>query len=498
MQARTTFAGPPILRNFVLFSREQNLLSPPREGALALRESDSGRIFLSPLTYPKSDRYLVQARIGNGPWETVLDVPAAPRIRVGNLKPGTAYRFRVIGANAMGLGPAFPPEGVAYDAPVPNRPPRVPYDLLPDSAATVAGTSPVLSWKGGDPDPGGRVAYTVYLDRRFPPQSVGASGLADSALALAGLEPGATYFWKVAATDGKDTVEGPVRSFAVAPRDPGPRAADPSPAGYPMLPLPRGTYLREDGREVAVGPFRMGVYEVTQAEFERVMGRNPSYRLQDSLPVERVTWEEAAAFCSEIGGRLPTEAEWEYAARAGSTGRFYWGSGDAGEYAWYRDNSDNRSRKVGGKKPNAWGLHDMAGNVFEWVQDWYGDYSAARLDHPRGPESGVAKVIRGASWYSEGGSLDLGSRFNNRPGFRNFKVGFRCARDIEAGTASGDDAVPQRSGGADPAPAGESPAPGAGPPHHRGDADGLGEEEPFEISDASPGGPDPSDAILIR
>jgi formylglycine-generating enzyme required for sulfatase activity len=258
-----------------------------------------------------------------------------------------------------------------------------------------------------------------------------------------------------------------------------------------MAALPRGSFLREDGREVVVGPFRMGVYEVTQAEFERVMGRNPSYRLQDSLPVERVTWEEAAAFCSEIGGRLPTEAEWEYAARAGSSGRYYWGSDDAGEYAWYRDNSDNRSRKVGGLKPNDWGLHDMAGNVFEWVQDWYGEYSSASLDHPRGPGSGVAKVIRGASWYSEGESLDLGSRYNNRPGFRNFKVGFRCAKDAEAGTASDGEARPPRSGEAAP---GRDDA----DPEFRGDAGTLPAEEPAEVSEASPRAPAPGGGLRLR
>jgi formylglycine-generating enzyme required for sulfatase activity len=86
---------------------------------------------------------------------------------------------------------------------------------------------------------------------------------------------------------------------------------------------------------------------------------------------------------------------------------------------------------VGLKKPNAWGLHDMAGNVFEWVQDWYGDYDPAEIDHPKGPSAGTAKVIRGASWYSEAPSLGLSARFNNRPGFRNYKVGFRCARDVE-------------------------------------------------------------------
>jgi formylglycine-generating enzyme required for sulfatase activity len=201
--------------------------------------------------------------------------------------------------------------------------------------------------------------------------------------------------------------------------------------------VPKGAFRREDGKMVQVGPLFMGKYEVTQGEYEKITGRNPSYRLQDSLPVDRVTWDEADAFCRETGGRLPTEAEWEYAARAGSATAYYWGDGDPGQYAWYRDNSDDRTQKVGLKKPNAWGLHDMAGNVFEWVQDWYADYDSTELDHPKGPAAGTAKVIRGASWYSEAASLNLSARFNNRPGFRNFKVGFRCARDVEHTAAAG-------------------------------------------------------------
>lgn len=437
MEARTTFTGPAVLRSFLLFSREQTVLSPPREGSLVLKEGDSGRINLTAVTFPKADRYIIQHRIGNGPWETFGEQAALARIRLGNLKPSTAYRFRAIGVNAMGAGPAFPPEGLPYTTPTLNHPPVLPFALRPDSGAVVATGNPVLSWRGGDPDPGNKVLYSVLLDTRNPPLATRAHGLADTSLPLADLKPGATYFWRVISTDGRETVEGPVRAFTVPalvaePGSPPPgEAPDARPyAGYPMVALPRGTFQREDGRTVTVGPFLIGKYEVRQGEYERIAGRNPSYRLQDSLPVERVTWEEAESFCREIGGRLPTEAEWEYAARAGTSTPYYWGAGNPAEYAWFRENSEDRTQKVGQLKPNAWGLHDVAGNVFEWVQDWYGDYPDA-VDHPRGAESGTAKVIRGASWYSEGGNLGLGSRYNNRPGFRNFKVGFRCARDGE-------------------------------------------------------------------
>lgn len=439
MESRTTFLGPSDPRDFLLFSSEQSVLAPPKEGTLFLREADSNRIALQCSTYPKSDYYVVQQKLGNGAWETLLDKAIGPRVRLPALKPGGAYRFRAIGVNAMGSGPAFPPEGIAYLAPIPNHPPFIPAGILPDSAAVLPDTLPVvLTWRGGDPDPGARVSYSVYLDTHNPPFSLRAGNLQDTSLPLSDLKPGATYFWKVVASDGIDRSEGPVRSFTVlAPRPALPQPAKGFAGAYPLVFVPKGSFLRGDGKRVQAGPLFLGRYEVTQGEYEKIMGRNPSYRLQDSLPVDRVTWDEADAFCRETGGRLPTEAEWEYAARAGSATDFPWGEGDPKDYAWYRDNSEDHTQKVGLKKPNAWGLHDMAGNVFEWVQDWYGEYDSTDLDHPKGPSTGTAKVIRGASWYSEAGSLSASARFNNRPGFRNFKVGFRCARDV--GSTAGAD-----------------------------------------------------------
>ncbi|MEO6095349.1 MAG: SUMF1/EgtB/PvdO family nonheme iron enzyme [Fibrobacteria bacterium] len=433
METRTTFTGPSYIRNFLLFNREQSVLSPPREGTLALREADSNRINLLAQTFPKSDYYVIQQKVGAGPWETLIEKSVAPRFKISQLKPNSQYRFRALGVNGLGTSPAFPPEGIAFNTPAANRPPFSPAARFPDSGAVVSDSLPVvLAWKGGDPDLGAKVQYTVYLDTRFPPLAIRNSGLTDTALSLSDLKPGATYFWRVVSSDGLDRSEGAVRSFTLkAPEPAMQQVPKPFADAYPLVPVPKGTYHREDGRIITVGPFFIGKYEVTQAEFQKFTGRNPSYRLQDSLPVDRITWEEADAFCRETGGRLPSEAEWEYAARAGNAESFYWGAENAGDYAWYRDNSDNRTQKVGMKKPNSWGLYDMAGNVFEWVQDWYGDYNVVDLDHPKGPPDGTARVIRGASWYSESGSLSLTARYNNRPGFRNFKVGFRCAKDPE-------------------------------------------------------------------
>jgi hypothetical protein len=436
MESRTTFLGPSEPREFLLFSSEQSVLSPPKEGTLFIKEADSSRLSLQCSTYPKSDFYVIQQRVGNGPWETLLDKAVVPRIHLAALKPGTLYRFRAIGVNAMGYGPAFPPEGIPFLAPALNRPPFPPLGTYPDSAAVLPDSQGViLSWRGGDPDPDAKPQYSVYLDTRYPPLTLRAANLGDTSLALTDLKPGVTYWWKVVSSDGPDRSEGSVRSFTLRP----PRMQAPQPAKgieSPLAFLPKGFFRREDGKLVQVGPLFLGKYEVTQGEYEKIAGRNPSYHLQDSLPVDRVTWEEADAFCRETGGRLPTEAEWEYAARAGTASPYYWGDADARDYAWFRENSEDRTQKVGLKKPNAWGLHDMAGNVFEWVQDWYGEYEPSGIDHPKGPVAGTAKVIRGASWYSEAPSLGLSARFNNRPGFRNYKVGFRCARDVERTASS--------------------------------------------------------------
>lgn len=433
MDMRTNFIGPATMRSVLLFNREQMMLSPPREGTLAFKETDSSKLSFLCQTFPKSDSYILQQKLDAGPWITVLDQVVNPKIKLASLKPNSSYRFRAMGVNAMGIGPAFPPEGLAFQSPSLNHPPFVPVPLFPDSQSVVPDSAILLTWKGGDPDLGAKVLYTVLVDTHYPPIAVQSSGIADTALELAGLALGQRYYWKIIASDGIDRSESAVRTFSLTARLTVVHSkSEQQPAGFPLVLVPKGAYHREDGSIVQVGPFLLDKTEVTQGQYQKVVGKNPSYRFSDSLPVDRVTWEEAASYCQETGGRLPTEAEWEYAARSGDSGAYYWGRGNAGEYAWYRDNSDNHSQKVGLKKPNAWGLHDMSGNVFEWVQDWYAEYGRQDVDHPKGPATGTTKVIRGASWYSEAANLELSARYNNRPGFRNFKVGFRCAKDVQS------------------------------------------------------------------
>ncbi len=144
--------------------------------------------------------------------------------------------------------------------------------------------------------------------------------------------------------------------------------------------------------------FWMGKTEVTQAQWESVMGNNPSRFEGDNRPVENVRWNDAQQFCQKTGLQLPTEAQWEYACRAGSTGE-YAGTGNLDDMGWYDRNSDYETHPVGMKQPNAWGLYDMHGNVWEWCADWCGEYPSGAVTDPQGPWSGEERVARGGSWY---------------------------------------------------------------------------------------------------
>jgi len=187
-------------------------------------------------------------------------------------------------------------------------------------------------------------------------------------------------------------------------------------------------------------PFYLGVCPVTQEEYERVMGENPSHFQGDpQRPVEQVSWDDAVEFCrrlSEKEGktyRLPTEAEWEYACRAGSTTKWCFGDSESqlGEYAWYTVNSRSTTHPVGKKEPNDWGVYDMHGNVWEWCADWYAQdyYGGSPTDDPKGPSSGALRVLRGGSWGGVPGYSRSANRFRGSPpADRYFLLGFRLAR----------------------------------------------------------------------
>ena len=187
-------------------------------------------------------------------------------------------------------------------------------------------------------------------------------------------------------------------------------------------------------------PFCIGKHEVTQEVWEKVMGTNPSNFKGAKNPVENVSWDDCQAFLKKLNAlgkergqfRLPTEAEWEYACRAGTKTRFCSGDdeGPLGEYAWYDANSGNTTHPVGAKKPNAWGLYDCHGNVWEWCGDWYDEYSHGRMPKadPTGPVTGAGRVLRGGSWDYGAGACRSACRGNDRdPDDRGGSLGFRVA-----------------------------------------------------------------------
>jgi formylglycine-generating enzyme len=172
--------------------------------------------------------------------------------------------------------------------------------------------------------------------------------------------------------------------------------------------------------------FWLGQTEVTQAAYERVTGDNPSVFQGPDLPVEMVTWNEADSYCSQIGGRLPSEAEWEYAARAGTTGPRY---GDLDQIAWYWKNSNFSTHPVGQKKPNAFGLYDMLGNVVEWTHTWYTVQLSQETINPTGPSMAEFKSLKGGGWWDDPDLVRASYRSRIEPGDTDFNIGFRCVSE---------------------------------------------------------------------
>jgi formylglycine-generating enzyme required for sulfatase activity len=259
--------------------------------------------------------------------------------------------------------------------------------------------------------------------------------------------------------------------------DEAPPPAAPAPAAAPevvttktgieMVLLPAGEFLMGDAggeddekpiRKVHVSAFYIDRTEVTQKAYQELMGRNPAKFPGPDRPVERVSWLGAAQFCNmralkeglrpcydpktlacdfaADGYRLPTEAEWEYACRAGTATRYSFG-GDAGQlagYAWFKTNAGKATHPVRAKTPNPWGLFDMHGNVAEWCNDFYADgYAAGDAQDPRGPASGQERVLRGGSWSASAEACRSSARAGEAPGLADVcfgyeAYGFRCVR----------------------------------------------------------------------
>ena len=239
-----------------------------------------------------------------------------------------------------------------------------------------------------------------------------------------------------------------------------------SESGDEMVKLPGGSFIMGDENEIDatpheifLSPFYIDKNLVTQAEYERVMGENPSRWKGGDNPVEQVRWSDAVKYCNKRsameglepcydlqswqcnfaanGYRLPTEAEWEYACRAGTKMAYYFGDSPSklSNHAWFEDNSGGKPRPVGGKPANPWGLHDMHGNLWQWCNDFYqvDYYQQSPEKDPRGPKSGETKVVRGGAWKFSADSCRSGYRYNENPGYADVCFGydiygFRCVR----------------------------------------------------------------------
>jgi len=215
--------------------------------------------------------------------------------------------------------------------------------------------------------------------------------------------------------------------------------------GMRFVPISAGTFTMGDGKTAhkvtLTKAFHLGQHEVTQEQYKKAMGTNPSKFKGKQNPVEKVSWNDAVAFCRKLSVlpeekaaghvyRLPTEAEWEYACRAGTTTKYSFGDSEseAGEHAWYKENSGDTTHPVGQKKPNAWGLHDMHGNVWEWCQDWYGNYPSGLVTDPTGAASGSSRVLRGGSWRDFSVYCRSAYRHGGAPDSRLNFLGFRVLR----------------------------------------------------------------------
>lgn len=215
------------------------------------------------------------------------------------------------------------------------------------------------------------------------------------------------------------------------------------PAGEFIMGSPKGEKDHLDNEiqhEVALSkPFFIQVALVTQGQWQSVMGDNPSeFKGDDGCPVESVSWNDVQEFIRKLNARegtdkyrLPTEAEWEYACRAGSVSAWCFGGDEdlLGEYAWYFNNAVGKTHPAASKKPNAWGLFDMHGNVWEWCRDWRGAYTPDAVTDPGGPASGGARVIRGGAWSHGAQDSRSANRGGSNPDRGGANVGFRLVRN---------------------------------------------------------------------
>ena len=330
-------------------------------------------------------------------------------------------------------------------------------------SGTVGTDSITLIWDSS----GSGLSYKVYYDSQNNPAYAKTNVVYRTSTAVTGLTSNTTYyFWVSTVQEGRESEKSPVLSV---------KTTAPLPPAISMVRINGGTFTmgspasepernsNETQHQVTVSSFFMGKYEVTQAEYQAVMGSNPSTFTAGNFPVEKVSWYDAIEYCNRLsqmegltpaytvggtsvtwnrdasGYRLPTEAEWEYACRAGTTTPFNTGNNITTSQANYNGNDPyNNNAKgifrakttiVGSFAANQWGLYDMHGNVHEWCWDMPSVYPTANQTDPVGGASGSNRVIRGGSLYNGGQYLRSAIRFSDIPSLRRSDIGFRLVRN---------------------------------------------------------------------
>jgi formylglycine-generating enzyme required for sulfatase activity len=239
--------------------------------------------------------------------------------------------------------------------------------------------------------------------------------------------------------------EAPLSVVSVSSTSPSQPVTPSDPYGIPMVNVPAGCFQMGSNNgdsdekpvhRVCLSAFQIGQTEVTQGQWRAVMGNNPSHfsNCGNDCPVEEVSWDDAQDFIRTLNRqtgqnyRLPTEAEWEYVCRSGGRDETYCGGDNVDAVAWYDSNSGVKTHRVAQKTANGLGLYDMSGNVWEWVQDWYGVYPSGSVTDPQGPSGGSGRVFRGGSWHDDAGRVRSALRYFYVPGLRRRYLGFRLAR----------------------------------------------------------------------